>query len=252
MTQKSTQRVWIFCFLFAAFLIPYFLTSWWRYIPTTFLIFFSIHYLWPKEANAFLGWKGGVTLWVPAFFLFATTLVFSRVLITSIAGHHGWVLQPTSDLLRPLFPFFQTLNEELVFRALLLNTLLARRYPKQWASLATAAIFVLAHVVLYPLSQGGPLSVMAIATLFFLALSGNELFLWTGSIALPWAIHAGWNLSQYGWGKWVGGAGVPVIEATSFNVFVGDTRTCLAAIILASLAFAANRYRKRTKKEIIT
>jgi membrane protease YdiL (CAAX protease family) len=94
---------------------------------------------------------------------------------------------------------FQTLNEEMVLRALLLTTLTQILKVRFLLSIAVAGVFTLLHFVLY---RFGPpqtaLSVQALTALLLVGFAFNEFFLVTGSIAVPWAIHLGWNLTRFG------------------------------------------------------
>jgi membrane protease YdiL (CAAX protease family) len=107
-------------------------------------------------------------------------------------------------------------------------------------SATVAAVFVALHFVLY---RFGPphaaLSVQALATLLLAGLAFNELFLATGSIAIPFAIHLGWNLTRFG-NDWIEQrSSDPLPQGTDFNLIEGNSRVIALAMALALVALTA-------------
>ncbi|HWI59895.1 MAG TPA: hypothetical protein VNZ22_21880, partial [Bacillota bacterium] len=61
----------------------------------------------------------------------------------------------------------------------------------------------------------------------------NELFLATGSIVGPWAIHFGWNLTRFG-NDWIGQSSPGVIpQGADFNLIEGNPWVIAVAVALA-------------------
>jgi membrane protease YdiL (CAAX protease family) len=67
------------------------------------------------------------------------------------------------------------------------------------ASIGVAVLFTGLHFLLY---RFGPphigLSLQALITLLLVGVACNEFFLATGSIAIPYGVHLGWNLTRFG------------------------------------------------------
>jgi membrane protease YdiL (CAAX protease family) len=141
---------------------------------------------------------------------------------------------------------FQTMNEEMVLRALLLTALVQIVNARLLVTATVASVFMVLHFVLY---RFGPphatLSVQALATLFLAGLAFNELFLATGSIVVPLAIHLGWNLTRFG-NEWIEqGSSEPLPQGLDFNLIEGDWRVTGVAVALAFIALAT-RFRSST------
>jgi membrane protease YdiL (CAAX protease family) len=138
---------------------------------------------------------------------------------------------------------FQTLNEEMVLRALLLTVLAHFMKVRFLVSIAVAGFFTSAHFVLYRFgSPQTSLSVQALTSLFLVGFAFNEFFLASGSIAVPWAIHLGWNLTRFG-NDWIGqGRNETLPQGTDFNLIEGNPWVVILAAVLALIA-AAVRYR---------
>jgi hypothetical protein len=103
-----------------------------------------------------------------------------------------------------------------------------------------AGVFALGHFVLYRFEPPyTALSVQALTTLLLAGFAFNEFFLATGSIAVPWAIHLGWNLTRLG-RDWVG-LGLPGVleEGPDFNLIEGNPWVMVLAAGLALVASAA-------------
>ena len=230
--------VWLTLFL-ATFDIPYFFVGWWKFIPATLLIVLLGEIRYPGEGLKKLG------LWIPRnqFFLILVVLLSvyalsaywgSRLLadrnisVDSSGLHLGWVL----------FPLFQAGNEEMLFRGLFLSGLTQAMGSATGASLFSAIVFVLAHAAFYPLTQGGALSIIALLSLFFLALSLNRIYFRFSHIGFTFAIHAGWNLFQYGGNLFVDNITMqPIPEAALFNVVVGSPIVLSFCIVLWCLTW---------------
>jgi membrane protease YdiL (CAAX protease family) len=135
---------------------------------------------------------------------------------------------------------FQTLNEEVVLRAMLLTALARIVKVRLASSITVAALFTVLHFVLY---RFGPphaaLSMHALATLLLVGLAFNEFFLATGSIAIPYGIHLGWNFTRFG-NDWIEqGSTDQLPQGLDFNLIEGDSRVTALAVALVLIALAA-------------
>ncbi len=97
---------------------------------------------------------------------------------------------------------FQTFNEELVFRALILNGLLKIGFRKWQIILVPAFLFTVFHWIFYHFNivpeNRGDIEITALVTLFLFGMTTNAIFLKTKNIAMPWALHCGWNFNRFG------------------------------------------------------
>jgi membrane protease YdiL (CAAX protease family) len=206
------------------FAVPYFMDGWWKFIPASLLLLALGYWRFEGEAPEQLGLSVPknhlfllLALLIATYFLssyWGTKLLESnQVLIDSKDIHLGWVL----------FPLFQALNEEILFRSFLLDALGDWTQNKLFASVLSASGFVVAHAVFYPITQGGYLNFIALASLFCLSLALNRLYFRFAHIGFAFAIHAGWNLFQYGGNHFLSSpSGIPISEAELFNTIVGS------------------------------
>lgn len=172
-----------------------------------------------------------------ATFATASVVVPNAMLLSGIelyrseAWHLGWAVMP----------FTQSLGEELVLRGLLLNGLLAAFKNKMAVIVGAAVVFAVWHVVFFPISQNVWLTFTTVSTLFLFGLATNIIFVGTRSIAIPLALHAGWNLVQFGGGyrDVVTMQNRTDMEAHVFNVVQGSITVLIMAVglVLISLSW---------------
>ena len=96
---------------------------------------------------------------------------------------------------------FQALNEEILYRALLIGLVIQLARPatlmsRTLISLGLALVFPAAHFFMYRVTNPMhlALSLPALATLFCAGLAMNNLYLAFRHIGFSWALHAGWNV----------------------------------------------------------
>lgn len=199
-SSRKKLRPWILYGLITVLLItPYTLNIWWKFIPSLLLILWLLR----TQSDDYLDRLGLVgnrsLLWLSigvfgATFATASVVVPNEMRLNGIelyrspAWHLGWATMPLT----------QSLGEELVLRGLLLNGLLAAFKNKRAAIVGAAVVFAVWHVVFYPISQNVWLTATTVSTLFLFGLATNIIFVVTRSIAIPLALHAGWNLVQFG------------------------------------------------------
>ena len=124
----------IFLVLLAAFIAPYSIGwnwGWWKFMPSTLVIWGCARLVWPGSWPAELGLRAKPgDLWF-AVLMFTVVYVLGAWLIGGILGQQGFVPGPVSG--HPGWKYlavFQALNEEMVLLALLL-TWLSRHVPKR-------------------------------------------------------------------------------------------------------------------------
>ncbi|MCR9145251.1 MAG: CPBP family intramembrane metalloprotease [bacterium] len=141
-------------------------------------------------------------------------------------------------------PLFQSLNEEMILRALLLGLLLAwRPAARHWmggqrawvlmTATVAALIFSGLHWIFYNWLSDVGLRPGTLLSLFFVGFALNAFYLRSGHIYFGIAIHAGWNLVRFG-GRFYSGDSLEYIRyAHTFNLLEGDP-----AVIAASCGMA--------------
>lgn len=237
----TRREIVIGVLLLLAFFVPYTIGwswGWWKFALAALLILALWRWAKPTTFRADLGLRWGVADLFIGGLAFVAVGLAATFVIPELLRPHGYAAGPHSDRAWKYFAVpSQTLNEEMVLRAFLL-TGLARFVPVRLpVSLAAAVFFTGLHCLLY---RFGPphtlLSIQALTTLFLGGVACNEFFIATGSIAIPYGIHLGWNLTRFG-NDWINQrAGTPLEQGTDFNLIEGDARILAVAVALALIA----------------
>ncbi|MEQ9367018.1 MAG: CPBP family intramembrane glutamic endopeptidase [Leptospirales bacterium] len=144
-------------------------------------------------------------------------------------------------------PFFQSFNEEMILRALLLGlfaayrpALLHARGPRSWILPGLAAlIFSALHWFYYNWLSDVGLRPGTLLSLFLVAFALNSFYLRAGHIFFGVAIHAGWNLVRFGGRFYTGDPQTGGLEylryAHTFDLLEGDPGVLGAAGVLAGV-----------------
>jgi len=235
----------------AACFIPYFAQSRWRFMAGTAVI---VGVMGVFRRSSFVDELGlrftrrefNLTMLFAAFCVFGADVVIEQVL-----GAHG-----LSRLPRDAHPMwvvrsvFQVMNEEMVFRALLLGAAL-KLITRRWvAALLCAALFALAHGVLYALLGRNALTLLTVVSLFCFGWALNNLFLHFRTIGVPLAIHVGWNLSRFGWLHRDDATGTVLSQGETFNRIEGSGEVVALSLILVGLSFALSRVHRPAERAI--
>lgn len=214
--------------------IPYCTNAWWKFIPAIAGIMFihrvQFHRLpnYRLRSTDYLAHLGLRTNWLQIIFAvaaFGFTCMIASLIIPSLLDSSGIVLvrSPGWHLGWQLMPLTQSFAEELVLRALLLNTTLLVVNQRQYVALLTACLFSFWHFVFFPIAQGVWLTPATLLTLFLFGYGSNLIFLRHKTIAIPFALHAGWNLVKFG-GEYFDKTGQsPIAEGLAFNAVEGST-----------------------------
>jgi membrane protease YdiL (CAAX protease family) len=249
MSTFGPRQLGVFVVALLAFLAPYTLGwawGWWKFAGSCIVIVLLWRWARPKAFMSDLGIRfRRIDLGLAVFSLLVVGII-ARHLIPGVVRQHGYVVGRSDPGWMYLAVPFQTLNEEMVLRALLLTSLAQIVNVRLLVSATVAAVFVALHFVLY---RFGPphalLSVQALATLLLAGLAFNEFFLARGNIAVPFAIHLGWNLTRFG-NDWIEqSSGDPLPQGTDFNLIEGNSKVIALAMGL-SLVALATRFRSST------
>ena len=250
MTDKNLRKfpsysraAMVWCLVSLLFILPYLFDAWWKFVPASLCILGTLRWWNPSHWIEYSGLRirplfllSAIFLMIPIFFLF-NLFVSKRLdalgwMWDRSFYHYGWMLMP----------IFQVLNEEILLRGWMLSLLELTRLNRTIIVVVSALFFSVIHLGFYPLTQGGPLSIGSAMTLFFVGLVCNFLFFIFRSIALPYALHASWNLNQYGQGMIVDQVtGARVLEFQSFNALVGNNVVVGTTLFLAVLSWLVYR-----------
>jgi hypothetical protein len=161
--------------------------------------------IWPEDWKDWLGLRIGARDAVLAIVITPMLMALLYGMIRSIANAQDILYQPPivkHGIIAPIYlhTLGQTLNEEMLFGALLL-TALRGRFPRG-RSLYIAGIvafcFSLLHYVFYRWivlpNYSGILTLGALFVLFAIGISRNTLILKAGHIAFAWSLHLSINI----------------------------------------------------------
>jgi hypothetical protein len=139
---------------------------------------------------------------------------------------------------------FQALNEEILFRALLIGLVVAAVRPASMLSLllislVLALVFPAAHFFMYRVTNPMhlALSLPALATLFCAGLAWNNLYLAFRHIGFSWALHAGWNVVWLPAAFYDAASHARLAEPQIFERVLGSAVVVVSAGTMAVLSF---------------
>jgi membrane protease YdiL (CAAX protease family) len=213
--------------------------NWWAFVLATAAIVAALRLLLGRQWANIAGLNlppAHVLIAVMSFVVVATA---SQVLLTYVYG--AVALKVSAPSLEGQIGFlFQALNEEILFRALLLGFFIQYVRSASALSLGTAFLFAAAHFLLYRFSNPMHLAlpVASLATLFFAGVAMNNLYLAFRHVGFSWALHAGWNV------VWLPAAFFDAVtherlnEPQIFSRVLGAPTLVAAACVIAVLSFA--------------
>ena len=150
------------------------------------------------------------------------------------------------------------MNEELLFRILLLTALLQLGFNKWKCIFIPSLIFTTLHLIFYhfnmKLENRGNLDLNVLITLFLFGIATNALFLSTRNIVIPWALHCSWNLNRFGSKITLlnGDDHLKLHEYMTFNIREGSESIMVLSFLVAatSLFYFVKKQPQTTKKTI--
>jgi membrane protease YdiL (CAAX protease family) len=211
--------------------------NWWAFILVTAAIMGALRLLLGRQWTCFAGLKLPPTHVLIVVVAFATVATASKILLPIVYEAAG--LKANAPEMKAQIGFlFQALNEEILFRALLIGFIVQYARSALPVSFAVAFLFSAAHFLLYRFSNPMhlALSFTALATLFFAGLAWNNLYLAFRHIGFSWALHAGWNV------VWLP---VPIYDASTnqrlhepqlFDLVLGSPIVFALACVMAALS----------------
>lgn len=168
---------------------------WWAFIPATAAILITLRLIQKDKWLEIAGLKTPRWHRFFALMLFIAIAAAAHVFLQnlySLLGLHA----EYPPLLDQAGLLFQSLNEEIFFRALLIAFCVQYFCHRGLVSVLLAVFFAMSHFFLYRYSNPIhlALSLNALLTLFFAGLAMNNLYLAFGHIGFSFALHAGWNV----------------------------------------------------------
>jgi uncharacterized protein len=231
--------------IFLSFYIGYgiFYSAWWQFIPSTFFILLLTKQLYPQQWKKYLGLVGSLKDLILAVLIGTIFGVVSYYVIKNcLPGNYILGRENFWKYLSFITNLFQTLNEEMLFRALLLNSLLYVGFGKWKTVLVPALMFSLLHwffyMFNYSLDVRGALNLSSLITIFLFSFSMGLIFIKTKSIFIPWALHYGWNFNRFSMGVVeLGNPGERIPEYLSFNLIEGSGVVVVLCIVFSFLIY---------------
>ncbi len=229
-----------FLLILIVFIIPYFFSPWWKFIPITMLI------LWLSFIVNKLDYLG-ITIAPPKTLcgglLIAWIIIFHQFIVYQLKRND--IVYLVNPLIWYVTVIFQTLNEELVLRAALLKTIAKIiRSPYLMASFA-AICFSLLHLVFYYYAAGIVLSILAVVVIFLFGFICNLLFLKYQHIWYGYILHLSWNLTRFTGDYFYQGIS-KISEGSLFNILEGSYCVLLMSVIGLVYTVILMRIKPRT------
>lgn len=227
-------------------LFPYTKITMWKYALATFatLVIFKKSSPGSYKEKLGLNFSRKQIPWGILVFIICAALTETFVQ-SQLAG--GLVVKESPEIfgLWIFQPFFQSLNEEMILRALFLWWLFEKlkNYPAYLSHLVMALLFSLSHFLFCYVLFGIHLDPMAGLALFLGTLILNILFDLSGSILFSWAVHFGINFSFFG-GTYLKG-GILLNDAEKFNLIYSSASVSLFLTALLAATLIACVYRRK-------
>jgi hypothetical protein len=211
--------------------------NWWAFAVASAAILVALRLLLGPQ------WKNSAGLNVPlkdalaALAAFALVATGTKLLLPGLYAAND--LKANVPDVEQQFGFlFQSLNEEILFRALMIGFVLQYVRSAALVSLGVAFVFSAAHFLLYRFGTlHMTLSLTALATLFLAGVTMNNLYLAFRHIGFSWALHAGWNVVWLPAATYDAATNLPLREPQLFDRVLGSPMIVAIAGALAVLSF---------------
>jgi hypothetical protein len=232
----------------SAYLFPYFyLQGWWRFVPSTGIIFGSAFLAFGDDAKSLLGVD------IARRDLMLSLALFAVALPTAYLAMYVVLVDETLVVHRALTPrsqahqFFQVFNDEIMMRAALLTIAIRLLpYPKAMI-LGLSLLFALGHRVFYAV-EGIEIGAPALASLFAFGVTLNALFVRFRHIGYGVALHYAWNFWRINATYYTNGEPLP--EGATFNLIEGNawivsvSMTAMLMVVTSYIRWERSRSRE--------
>ena len=220
--------------------LPLLLTQdhWWAFILVTAAIVAALRLLFGGQWATYAGLKMSWDHALLAIAAFALIAIASKMLLHHVYEAAG--LRANAPIVEDQMGFlFQALNEEILFRALMIGLLIQFVPSAPVISFGAAFLFAAAHFLLYRFSNPMhlALSSAALATLFFAGVATNNLYFAFRHIGFSWALHAGWNVVWLPAAIYDAATNKQLHEPQIFDRVLGSPTVVASACAVAVLSF---------------
>jgi membrane protease YdiL (CAAX protease family) len=225
---------------------------WWAFILVTAAIVAALRLLLGRQWADIAGLKMSSAHALLAIVAFVAIAIGSMMLLHHVYGMTG--LRADAPAIEDQIGFlFQALNEEILFRALIVGLLIQFVPSAPAISLGAAFLFAAAHFLLYRFSNPMhlALSMAALATLFFAGVAMNNLYLAFRHIGFSWALHAGWNVIWLPATIYDAATNARLHEPQIFDRVLGSSAVVAAASAAAALSFVLLTHRHYQKASAV-
>ena len=212
--------------------------NWWAFAAATAAILVALRLLLGEQWAATAGLELTPIDALAALAAFALVAAGTKMLLPGVYAAND--LKANAPHVEQQFGFlFQSLNEEILFRALMIGFVLQYVRSAALVSLGVAFVFSAAHFLLYRFSNPlhMALSVTALATLFFGGVAMNNFYLAFRHIGFSWALHAGWNVVWLSAWPHDAATNVPLAEPQLFDRVLGSLMIAAIAGAITVLSF---------------
>ena len=150
--------------------------GWWKFIPSTAALLLLSWAAHGRSSLEKVGLAGSCREYRQAAMVFPLATAVGVGLIFFVAEMSFLTVLWPPSVLYFLMPLFQVINEEILFRALLLSALL-KIIPKVWGAIVGAFLFTMMHGVLYIFIEQALPSPLAFGTLFMFGATVNYFYI---------------------------------------------------------------------------
>ncbi len=216
---------------------------WWAFALVTAAIAVALRLVLGAQWTSDAGLKLSPAQAVSVVVAFAVVAAASTILLQHVYQTAG--LAVTAPAIEDQAGFlFQALNEEILFRALLVGLVVQLGRPLALTSLilislGLALVFPAAHFLMYRYSNPMHLALTlpALATLFCAGVATNNLYLAFRHIGFSWALHAGWNVVWLPATFYDAASHARLVEPQIFERVLGSAVAAASAGAMAVLSF---------------
>jgi hypothetical protein len=225
---------------------------WWAFALTTAAIAVALRLVLGPQWISDAGLKLSPAQALLVVVAFAGVAAASAMLLHHVYQTAG--LRVTAPAVEDQAGFlFQALNEEILFRALLIGLAIQLVRPAPLVSLmlislGLALVFPAAHFLMYRFTNPMhlALSLPALMTLFCAGLAMNNLYLGFRHIGFSWALHAGWNVVWLPAAFYDAASHARLVEPQIFERVLSAPAVAASAAAMTVLSFAFLAWRSRT------
>lgn len=212
--------------------------NWWAFILATAAIVAALRLLFGQQWKSYAGLELPPVHALMAVVAFVAVATASKMLLPIVYEAAG-LRANAPDIAGQAGFLFQALNEEILYRSLLIGFVLPYLRSAPVVSLGLALLFPAAHFVLYRFSNPMhlALSINALATLFLAGVTMNNLYLVFRHIGFSWALHAGWNVVWLPATFYDATTNQRLYEPQIFNRVLGSPTIVATACAMAVLSF---------------